>query len=283
MKRSGWSVTIVLLGSLAIVGCHSPREDQVAQLDRKGPELVERDDREMKERDETKRSYQLRPGASVEVEGINGVVEVETVAGSDAEVSVERLAATRAALEDNKIIVEQTPEGLRIRGERLAGNFLLNLVRSESPRYREIVKLKLPSQVNVSASGVNGRVTIGAIEGNVNVDGVNGVVTLAAASGDAEVSGVNGKVTLGFRELGERGVDVYGVNGPVDIGFAEGVNASVEAEGINGGVASSAADFAVERDKNNQHSFRARIGAGGAPVSLNGINGQINLRRLAAG
>ena len=64
------------------------------------------DDSDFQEKDEFHQSYQLASAAKVEVRGINGTVDIETGAGSTAEVNVVRSARNRDDLEYRKVIVE---------------------------------------------------------------------------------------------------------------------------------------------------------------------------------
>lgn len=240
-------------------------------------------DAPMSERDEIKQSYQLKPGAVVEVAGIRGTVEVETIDGDTAHIEVMRASSSRAALEDTKIVIEHTPTSLAVRSETEGDNFLMHWLRGRTANYSESVKLKVPRQVDLLTRGVNGRVTLGAVDGKVHVTGVNGSVAIAQAAGTATVSGVNGRVTLRLGSIGNQGANVSGVNGPVEIRFAGGVNADVQASGINGRVDSSDPGVTVDQDEDDRSSFHARVGTGGAAVSLSGINGPVSLRRNTAG
>ncbi|MEJ7708543.1 MAG: hypothetical protein WKF84_01470 [Pyrinomonadaceae bacterium] len=87
---------------------------------------------------------------------------------------------------------------------------------------------------------------------------------------------------MGLRSINDKGAQVSGINGPVELRFAADVNADVEASGINGHVDSSDPGVIVEHDKDNRSSFHARVGSGGASVSLSGINGHIIFRRNTA-
>src|SRR5262245_34409992 len=64
-------------------------------------------------------SYVLTPGASVEVSGIAGPVEIETGPGDTAGVTVTRSAPTHDELQCGRVAIEQTSKGLRIRSETL--------------------------------------------------------------------------------------------------------------------------------------------------------------------
>ena len=172
------------------------------------------DDGSYTERDEINQTYTLASGARVEVRGINGTVDIETAAGSTAEVHVVRLARNRDDLNYHKIFVEQTADGLVVRGEEKNHDHGEHQVRHQ-------VTLRLPRQIDLGVSGVNGG---------------------------------------------------------VEIQFAEDLNADVEVTGINGRVNADVPNVTV-MGKLERNNFRAKIGAGGTPIIVNGINGSVRLTR----
>jgi len=229
------------------------------------------DDGSYTERDEINQTYTLASGARVEVRGINGTVDIETAAGSTAEVHVVRLARNRDDLNYHKIFVEQTADGLVVRGEEKNHDHGEHQVRHQ-------VTLRLPRQIDLGVSGVNGRTTVGAVDGPVKISGVNGAVEVGQAVGYADLSGINGRVKVNIVRLSERGIHVSGINGGVEIGFAEDLNADVEVTGINGRVNADVPNVTV-MGKLERNTFRARVGSGGTPIIINGINGSVKLTR----
>jgi DUF4097 and DUF4098 domain-containing protein YvlB len=124
----------------------------------------------------------------------------------------------------------------------------------------------------VLAKGVNGPVSIGEVEGPVSVEGVNGSVEVEGCAGRAEVKGVNGLVKLGVARL--EGMEVKGVNGNVEVRFRETVNADIDVHGNHGGMTLNLPNVTT-RERENFSSMRARIGNGGTPIELRGVNGHI--------
>ncbi|HEX8097741.1 MAG TPA: hypothetical protein VF507_06875, partial [Pyrinomonadaceae bacterium] len=76
-----------------------------------------------------------------------------------------------------------------------------------------------------------------------------------------------------------RGLRISGVNGGIKISVREGVNADFLARGMNGGVRSEIPGVEVQKEEYSKYS--ARIGSGGSPISLSGINGGVRLTRAA--
>ncbi len=225
-------------------------------------------------RDEIRKSYQLSPGARVEIAGINGGVKIETSDTRTADVYIERTAASQEALNRRKIVIEATDDKLTIRGEKGDGGFLSGVFGSNPT---ERVTLKLPRQIALVTKGVNGSVKVGEIDGPVDVLGINGKVEIEQASGAAKFSGINGNISVALNRLGQDGVDMSGINGNIELRLADGVNASLKTHGMNGRVISDMPNVVV--DKNSRGNYTATIGSGGSSISASGINGNIRLTR----
>jgi hypothetical protein len=225
-------------------------------------------------RDEFNQTYTLQAGATVEVRGINGPVTVETSETSAAEVRVVRTSRSASDLEYGKVTVEATGSGLVVRGGGNVRGFWRRLwgigpVRQE-------VTLRLPRRVDFQASGVNGRVGVGEVEGSVEMSGINGRVESAGAGSHAEFNGINGGVTLAASRLPRSGVEMSGINGGVEFRLGQGVGADVEITGLNGGVTMDLPNVtSEERSRHHRSRYNARIGSGGTSVEMHGINGSV--------
>lgn len=227
--------------------------------------------------EEINRTFQLAPGAQVEIKGINGPVEIQTADGDIAEVHITRSADDRDALEREKIVVEQSATSLSVYGKKGDGhwwNFFGN-----KGQVRQQVTLKLPRRIELTAKGINGSVKVGEVDGAVRLSGINGRVELAKSSGYTEASGINGGVSLGVSQLVEQGLTVKGINGGVEIRLPEGLNADVNVRGLNGSVSLNVPN--VSEQEKTRSSLRARIGTGGAPISVSGINGGVRFQSAA--
>lgn len=235
----------------------------------------DRGDDTLQEKEEIRQTYQLSAGAHVNVSGINGRVEIETTNGGAAEVYIVRSARTKDDLQYRKIIIEPTATSLVIRGENDKDR---DRNHGRDREVRQQVFLKLPRQIDLTTSGVNGRVNVGEVDGPVTVSGVNGRVDVAQAMGYSRLSGINGKVTVTIARLGERGANISGINGGVEIRFADEVNADLEVSGINGNVNTELPNVTLQ-GKMEKNNFRAKIGSGGSPIHVSGINGRVTLTR----
>jgi hypothetical protein len=226
-------------------------------------------------REEIRQSYQLSAGAEVEVRGINGPVTIETADTNTAEVYILRTAQSQSDLDNSKITITSTPMSLRIEGEQKSGGFWRRIWHGD---VKHQVTLKVPRQIALTIKGINGSVRTGEVTGAVEIGGINGRVETAQTVGYSEINGVNGSVTVALRQLGEKGIRIKGVNGAVELRFAAKLNADLEVHGINGRVKAEMPDVVVQGEP-DRSNYSARIGTGGAPININGINGSVRLTR----
>ena len=230
-------------------------------------------------RREIRQTYQLDPGARVEVSGINGTVDVQT-ADTDtgtAEVYVLSAAGSESDLDSRPVTIDQSSSSLVVRSEQKHSWAFWRMFHSE---VKQQVVLKVPRKIALSVRGVNGRVAAGEVDGSVEVHGVNGKVDVAQASDYSNISGVNGPVAISVNQLGQDGMRISGVNGGIELRLADTVNADLTASGINGKLRSDIPNVAVN-DESMHSKYSAHIGTGGAPIKISGINGSIHLTRAA--
>lgn len=259
------------------------------------------------ESDEIQRSYQLGPGASVDVSSISGSVVIETSDTNMAEVHVVRTARSRADLAYRKVIVEQQASGLVVRGESEPDGAV---PRGVQVRHR--VTVKIPRQVSLSVHNISGAATIGNIDGPVRVDNISGAAKLADVRGPLNVNGVSGPLTVGnvgdqvqltnisgnvtvgrtvghlelsdvsgnvtttIERLDRRGVLIRKVSGAIELRFADAINADVVASNVDGDVLLDLPDVSMQ-NRPERTMLRARVGTGGWPISITNVSGKVRL------
>jgi hypothetical protein len=114
-------------------------------------------------REEIRKSFQLQPGARIEIAGINGKVEVETSDTKTAEVYVLRIAGNRDSLNRREVTVEQTSTGgLVVKARQVSHGFWEHLFGTKS---NENVTIKAPRAIVLAIRGVNGSVISGDVDG----------------------------------------------------------------------------------------------------------------------
>ena len=294
-------IATVLLTSMMMLACGAPRGGVATE--------TARTQGDFKERDEINRTFQLAPGARVEVSSIRGPVEIVNTDSATAEVQIIRTARTRANLEYHKIAVEQTANGLVIKGiqepeSRQRDNIQVN----------HHVKLKLPRRIDLAVTSVSGSVEggdvdgqtvvrsisgsahfgnvggklqvtsisggveIGNVGGDVRVNSVSGSVRVHEVNGSLNVSSVSGGVKATLASLSTQGIHVKSVTGSVEIGFKSDVNADFSGESISGHVDLDVPNV-IRDNEVKPPNVRARIGAGGTPITIFSVSGNVRLAR----
>lgn len=284
-----------LLTSLMMLACAVPR----AALTDNG---------DFQEREEINQTYELAPGARVEVSSIRGPVEIVNGDAATAQVQIIRTARTRTDLEHHKIEIQQTANSLVVRG-----------VQEEQRSGRNIqvnhhVILKLPRSIELSVSSVSGslkvanvdgqtsvnsisgsanignvgaKLKVNSISGNVEVgnvgaearlNSISGNLGLGQVNGPLEVSSVSGGVNATLTSLSPQGIHIKSVSGSIEIRFQSDVNADFDAQGVSGRVYFDVPNVARDSEEDSPN-VRARIGAGGTPISISSVSGNIRLKR----
>jgi hypothetical protein len=228
-------------------------------------------------RQEIRQTYELAPGARVEIAGLNGAVKIETSDTKTAEIYIERTASSQEALDRRKVTIEADANSLRIRGDKSDDAGLLSRLFGGSASER--TTLKLPRQIALTAKGVNGSFVTSDIDGAVEVAGVNGRVQVGSAVGSATFKGINGNMVVGLKTIDQQGVTLSGINGNIELQLGVDVNADFDAHGMNGAVISDLPGVQIDREKHGK--YWGRIGTGGAGISAKGINGNIRFTRVA--
>ena len=289
-----------LLTCMLMLSCGAPQPEITT-------ETVQR--RDFKERDEFNQTYQLASGARVEVSSIRGPVEITNGDGATAEVQIIRTARTRADLDYHKIEVRQTANGLVVRGEQEPED-----VQRQNIQVNHHVILKLPRRIDLTVSSVSGSLKVGDVDGETlvssisgsgNIGNVGGKLQVSSISGnlevgnvgaDARVKSISGNLGLGqvngsleissvsgglhatLTSLSPQGIHIRSVSGSVEIGFKSDINADFNAESVSGEVYLNVPNVTRENEERSSH-VRARIGAGGTPISISSVSGNIRLKQ----
>jgi DUF4097 and DUF4098 domain-containing protein YvlB len=228
------------------------------------------DGEQQTEREELRQTYQLSPGARVELANIDGSVIVDTTDASTAEVVIKSYSYSATP---RKLTVEQTSSSLAIRGIEHKDRDT-----DWSDGTRHTVRLTIPRRSNLVLTNVRDSVRVGELEGTVKVDHVAGRVGIAQAAGSAEISDVSGSVTLALTRLSGRGVSISNVSGRVTVRFLEDVNAELQTGNVKGKVYVELPNVAVQGET-TKSDFKAKVGTGGAPVTINDVSGSVRLAK----
>lgn len=235
-------------------------------------------------------SKQLAQGARLEVENINGPIEVTRASGRTAEVTVIKTvkegdgALVKAIMEEVSgggmhvctIYLTRDPSRNSCRGNN-GDNYDNRDSRGKTTRIDVEMhySVKVPAGALLTVDNVNGNVTITGADVESKINTVNGDIRFDGV-GASELETVNGKIVGSFsRGSWEGTMSVQTVNGSVELTFPADLSANVSGEVVSGSINS---DFPITIEKGfGPKSFSGRIGAGGRKLKIETVNGAIKL------
>ena len=231
----------------------------------------------------------------LEIDNINGWVEVEGYDGDEIIIEVEKIirADSKRDLEkgmkEAKLGIEEEGRFIRIfdDGPWHDKNYDWDDLDYE-PEYN--FKVKVPENVELTAGTVNGKyVIVNGVKGNFRVSNVNGRIEMYGAEGSGKATTVNGKVIVEFNKSPKEDCTFKTINGEVNVTFPEDLNADISCKTLNGDVytdfevsysTSREVDEGREGGKyvyHSDNSLRIKIGDGGPVFKMSTINGDISI------
>lgn len=218
-------------------------------------------------------TYPLKNGGVFTLDNINGDVTIEAWDRAEVSVSAALSAKSQRGLDRMEIRVEATADRVAVethyaesRGWNNDGGEVDYTIKV--PKSAELREIDL----------VNGSLTISGLPGKVSASTVNGKITAEGLGGDVELESVNGKVVASFDQLGGRQrIDIESVNGPIELRVPRSADFDIEASTVHGDIGN---DFGLEVDHGEYvgHDLKGKVGAGGARVELENVNGSIQIR-----
>ena len=97
-------------------------------------------------------------------------------------------------------------------------------------------------------------------------------------NGSLDVTSVSGGVYATLVNLSPQGIRIRSVSGSIELGFKSDFNADFSADSITGQVHLDVPNVTRESEENSPN-VRARIGAGGTPITISSVSGSIRLTR----
>ena len=134
---------------------------------------------------------------------------------------------------------------------------------------------------SVDARTTNGDIRVENVRGNLDLLTTNGEVRFVNLAGGATAHTTNGSILAELRKLPPRGtVDLGTTNGSVEAYFASDLKATLTAVTTNGQVS---IDFPITREGvMTSKTIRGTVQGGGAKISIETTNGNVEVRRIGA-
>jgi len=229
------------------------------------------------ETEEFHQSYPLSSNGRIDLENINGSVEIQAWDRDEVKVDAIKHAYSKERLQEAKIRIDAENNSLSIRTEYPDHdhNFWGN-GKHDQPASVEY-RLMVPRNARLAdIKLVNGNLDLEGVNGEVRVSCVNGRLSARKLGGRAELSTVNGKLEASLDRLASP-VDVSSVNASVLLTLPSDAKADVEASTVSGSISN---DFGIRVSKHRWvgNDLNGELGGGGTSVHVSNVNGRIEIR-----
>ena len=235
-------------------------------------------DHKEKDSAEWRRTYELQPGGRLEIDNINGKIDVRPGTGNTVEVVAVKIAhgpskeAAREALGRIDIKDESSPSLVKIETRLQRGDGGLFSGGSLQVEYT----VRVPVALNIRVSTVNGGVEITGLEGTIDAEATNGGIRGREIGGAIEASTTNGGVDVELSKVVGAGVSLETTNGGIKLRLPSSAKASISARIVNGGIETDglSLDTATRPTKRR---LDGQLNGGGPRIQLEGTNGGIRI------
>ncbi len=218
---------------------------------------------------EFNQSYPLQPGGSLELQNVNGTVDVQGWDRNEIEIHAVKTAKHKESdLERVSIEVDARPDAILI---------ATRYPQNEGVEVAVDYTIHVPHGAHVEHIGtVNGTLRVAGVETVEDLHTVNGNVEVFEAGGNVHAHTTNGNVHLELAHLpGKTGVAAETTNGSLVLAVPPDMQADVEARCLNGNF-SSELPITMESSQ-RPREMHGRLGRGGAPIHLRTVNGVIRV------
>ena len=214
-------------------------------------------------------TYPLEPGGSIELQNVNGSVEVNGWDRNEVEVRAVKTAHSREAdLDRVSIEVTAKPSAIAV---------TTRYPQDQGVEVSVEYAIHVPHKAKLKLIGtVNGTLRISGVESIGELRTVNGNIEVYDSAGQVAAHATNGNVHLELNRLEAAGAaTAETTNGSIVLAIPLGSHADLEARCMNG-------DFRSELPVSLEGSLRPRevrgkIGGGGSAIRLRTVNGGIRV------
>ena len=231
-------------------------------------------------------TYHVKEGSSLEVENLNGNVDIQGWEEEYMEVEAVKKSRRGASMLEKAAIEVEV-------GEKI---FIETQYSNKTAHVSVNYKIRLPKDVTVArVKNSNGSISLNEVSGDaeaatsngrVSIFNVDGIVKARSSNGTIEISGVrglagtrtsNGSIKAEIPALPDD-IEVKTSNGSIDVKIDPGINADITASTSNGSVNYQGLEFSSIRQEETY--LEGRIGRGGHQLIMSTSNGSIDLERL---
>ncbi|MGB7434426.1 MAG: DUF4097 family beta strand repeat-containing protein [Candidatus Acidiferrum sp.] len=221
---------------------------------------------------EITRTYPIAPGATFELNNINGTVRIEGWDKDQIELRAVKSTPDNISLLDLVAIdIEATATGISVS---------TRYPQQESVEVAVDYVIHVPRHVQLShVNNINGTLRISSVESLGELHTINGNIEVYESSGDMQAHTTNGNIYAELKHAADQhGAFAETTNGSVLLAIPAGLPAELEARCMNGTFSSELP--MIMTGAAQPRTVHGVLGRGGAPIHLATVNGTIRVVAL---
>ena len=147
--------------------------------------------------------------------------------------------------------------------------------------------LHVPRETALEIRSVTGGIRVSGTRGKFSIRTVNGSVNASGIDGQGEIRTVNGAVTVAFTSTPEGSTSFEAVNGKIDVTLPADLKAELHLRTVNGSAftdfdAVAPAGSRIDLGRRAGHSADLKVGGGGVALDFKTVNGGITIHKGGA-
>jgi DUF4097 and DUF4098 domain-containing protein YvlB len=230
------------------------------------------------------KTFDVRPGATVQLTNVNGRVTVKAWDQPRVKVvAVKQVEASRDQLQKamNELQVEIQPrDGGLVINTRYPdeGTQLFDWLFGDDINAQVTYDVTVPRNMNVDVENTNGGIYLSDVTGKHELDTTNGKISVERCSGSLDASTTNGGIEAELTRV-SKGTPMRfeTTNGRIVVAVPADFAADIDAATTNGSIRT---DLPVATRRAGDNSLRGTINGGGTSLRMRTTNGGISLKTL---
>jgi DUF4097 and DUF4098 domain-containing protein YvlB len=232
--------------------------------------------------EEFHQTYALTAEGRVELDNINGAVQISSWDRDEVKVDAIKSADSKERLDEAKIEIESGKDRISIRTKYRDHDLTFNWGSHNNPASVEYT-VTVPRRARLDEIKlINGSLDVTGVSGEVRASCINGRLEAHNLAGRARLSTINGHLVARFDQLAGSTVELNSVNGSVELTIPSDSKAEIDASTVSGGIDN---DFGLHVNHHRYvgHDLRGELGSGGTHIKLENVNGRIEIRHAQDG
>jgi len=231
-----------------------------------------------------KKTIPIHSGSSIEVQTLNGNIQVEGWDREEVSLVAELTVNARndergqRGLDAIKLEIEKNGNNLFIKANlaRSHNNGFWNWIFGSHTSASVSFKLKIPRESKLQAKSTNGAITAENMKGKFRLETTNGKVTGTGLIGMVKARTTNGNIHIVLDDIKSDGdMEFLTTNGSITVAIPRDANCDIHAQTVNGSIKS---DFPLTvHGKFVNKSMDGKINNGGTLLYLKTVNGSIRV------